>query len=114
MCTVTAPQACLRRASAQAPGARCAQMLPPPLLICRLLAFDGLAKIGEELLNALDRALVALDFTRPTMATSVFNEFLFNATTLAQTWCILRRSHELGAGQIQLRLEEIFLNPANL
>ena len=84
-------------------------MLPPPLLICRLCAFDGLAKIGEELLNAPDRTLVALDFTRPTMATSVFNEFLFNAPTSAQTWCILRRSHELGAGQIQIALTWAFL-----
>jgi hypothetical protein len=68
------------------------------------LAFDGLAKIGEELLNAPDRTLVALNFTRPTMATSIFNEFLFNPTTSAQSWCVLRSGYELSAGQIQIAL----------
>src|SRR5258707_5784247 len=65
MSTGTTPQACLRRASAQAPGARCTPMLRPPLLICRLWAFNGLAKIGEELLNAPDRTLVALYLPLP-------------------------------------------------
>jgi len=40
-------------------------MLLPPLLICRLWAFDGLAKIGEELLNAPDRTLVTLYLPLP-------------------------------------------------
>ncbi len=41
-------------------------------------AVKWLTEVHQQLLNAPDRALVALDFTRPTMCVSVFNEFLFN------------------------------------
>jgi hypothetical protein len=84
MSTIPVPQACLRRASARAPGARCAGPLHPlhhtacSSLVSCFWTFDGLAKIDEELLKSLDRTLVTLDLPLPSMGKRILNEFLFN------------------------------------
>src|SRR5260221_8409731 len=102
MSTIPLLQACLRRASARAPGARCAESLPPPLLIRRLWTLDGLAKIDEELLKPPDRTLVALDLPLPATSNGILDQFAFNAPASAEPRCICGRRHALGAGKIEI------------
>src|SRR6266571_4181148 len=81
---------CLRRASAQAPGARCAE--PPPPLHCLghcsfvhgFRAIDGLAKIGQQLLKTAKRTPMPFDFALPPVPSRVLNKLLLNATATTQ------------------------------
>src|SRR2546430_17493054 len=105
MSTVTAPQACLRRASAQAPGARYAGPLPPLHRVghCRLVhgfrTIDGFAKIGQQLLKTANGTPMPLDLPLPIMSSRVLNQNLFDTTALAQARSIFRRCDKLGARQ---------------
>ncbi len=55
------------------------------------------------------RPLMSPDLALPAVSGSIFNELQFNATAMAEPWSVLRRSHKLGAGQIQIALTRAFL-----
>jgi hypothetical protein len=55
------------------------------------------------------RLLMPLELALLAVSGSIFNEFQFNSTVMTEPWSVLRRSHKLGTGQIQIAFTRAFL-----